>query len=172
MSVATDSTSLMAAAACYECQIPDGMKMPVLIYLAVQAAGLTGAQATPAYLVQQASCLECSIPPGLELPVLISLMCSILSGSASASPPSPPVMTDLIPAGTTFPAFGYNMVSLLTVGASYILTWGTAETRLQDGTSAINNPGAGQQYSFTYAGEVFSLFGSTGQLVTATLYLV
>jgi hypothetical protein len=38
MAIACDSTSLVANASCYECQIPQGMQMAVLIYLMCQIA--------------------------------------------------------------------------------------------------------------------------------------
>ena len=43
MATPCDSASLIASAACYECQIPPGMQMPVLIWLMCQIAnGSTG----------------------------------------------------------------------------------------------------------------------------------
>ncbi len=62
MAVACDSTSLVANATCYQCQIPDGYKLPVLIALAVKIAGVNP---DANYLVSQAACLECQIPPGM-----------------------------------------------------------------------------------------------------------
>lgn len=78
MATACDAPTLVANSTCYQCQIPDGMRLPVLIALAVNIAGVNP---DANYLVSQAACLECQIPPGMELPVLIALCCNILNGS-------------------------------------------------------------------------------------------
>lgn len=75
MAVACDPQTLVNGALCIQAQIPPGMQLPVLIYLATQIAGVS---ADPATLVANAKCIECGVPKGMEWPVLIGIMCQLV----------------------------------------------------------------------------------------------
>lgn len=72
--MACDPATLVDAAKCIECGIPQGMQLPVLIYLAAQIAGTS---TDPAILIENAKCIECGIPQGMQLAVLISILCKL-----------------------------------------------------------------------------------------------
>jgi hypothetical protein len=166
MPIACDAPTLVANSACYQCQISDGMKLPVLIALGVQIAGVNP---DPAYLVSQAACLECSIPPSMELPALIALACNILIGTTSC--------INLIPAGTAYDDTGaFTVGPLLQPNTTYTVIFGPNDTDLANagGTpTVINGPG---QFQFTTGNSIqvarVSLDGPPDSLITATLCLI
>ncbi len=146
MAVACDSTSLVANATCYQCQIPDGYKLPVLIALAVKIAGVNP---DANYLVSQAACLECQIPPGMELPVLISLACAIANASGSNcvdvsgitynGSPIPTATVNVVP-GTIYtivPGGNENGLTLVNGAQNITLITGTPAVITTQGTTIL-----------------------------------
>jgi hypothetical protein len=69
-----DPNALMAAAACIDQQIPDGMKFPVIISLLQTIADNTQ---SPGDLMTNAACIDQQIPDGMKLAVFNSLLCQI-----------------------------------------------------------------------------------------------
>lgn len=78
MAVACDPQTLVNGAACIQCAIPPGMQIPVLIYLAMQGAGISTDPDSIAKLVNDARCIECAVPKGMEMSVLIGIMCQFV----------------------------------------------------------------------------------------------
>lgn len=71
--MACDPKQLVSDAKCIQCGIPDGLKLPVLIYLAATVAGVSKDKN---YLASLAAPYQ-GIPTGHKLPVLIYLACQI-----------------------------------------------------------------------------------------------
>ena len=71
------SAELLADSRCFDCQIPDGSKLSVLIYLFSQIAEV---DMTSAELLAASSCYACQIPPGSQMAVLIYLATQISGG--------------------------------------------------------------------------------------------
>jgi len=65
-----ESAVLLEASRCYDQCIPDGAKLGVLIYLALQTAGL---DMTPAQLMDASRCYDQCIPQGAKLAALMYL---------------------------------------------------------------------------------------------------
>ncbi len=77
----TSTQSLINGAACYDCTIPQGMRLSVLIYLFAQIAGVTNVQT----LMNGAACYDCTIPDGMKMSVLLYLADAISTGGGSGA---------------------------------------------------------------------------------------
>lgn len=91
-----------AAASCFDC-IPQNMRLPVLIYLFRENAGMSD---TPQQLVEAARCFQC-IPENMQMPVLLYLAANGgTGGGGGGGVESGPVDPVAPPTGTS--AFYYN----------------------------------------------------------------
>lgn len=88
----TAPAELIESAKCVDCNIADGSKLSVLIYLFAQIAGVP---ADPTTLMDNARCIDNCVPPGMRLSVLIALADTI------ANLPAP--VSDAVTCGTGAP---------------------------------------------------------------------
>ena len=79
--MATDPNELIEQAKCFNCKIPRGMLLPVLIYMLDNAINGNGENMStdPNVLMQQATCYDCKIPVGMQMSVLVSQINSIIN---------------------------------------------------------------------------------------------
>lgn len=88
-----ETNTLLADATCFRC-VPRGMQLPVLIYLAATAAGVS---TDPNVLMSNASCIGRCLPKGLQIPALISILDDLLNGEIPV-----PTCVNVIPDGATY----------------------------------------------------------------------
>jgi hypothetical protein len=123
---------LVTAAACYDCQIADGIENAVIIYLLNQIAA-TGM--TPQQLVTAASCYDCQIPAGYVGPIMIYLLGQILANGGGGGGGAVQVLNGATlipgstPTNTAQPAVYYS-----TTSHPSFYTW---DTNLQSWTQVI-----------------------------------
>lgn len=96
MAIACDPQDLVNAAKCYDCGLPAGMQLSVLIALAAEFVGQPTDKASLQTLVNNARCLACSLYPpygaasqGIQMATLVNLGC-IIAGLGPGGPPPPP----------------------------------------------------------------------------------
>lgn len=169
----TDAATLAGNAACINGCVPDGLKVPALISLFADIAGVSK---DPSDLIRNSVTINCCIPLGLQMAALISLFAQI----AGITPTTPRV--NLIPAGAMYdgslPPYiaGRYLLQGLQENTDYQVTWGVNEFSCAGGTAAIPNPGAGQitiiNTGLTEALNFISAPGGYSGLVTAQVYAV
>lgn len=76
------------ASRCYDCEIPPGAQLSVIIYLLAQSylASNPMADISPSALANAARCYDCEIPPGAQLSVALYLLANGGSGGGGGGP--------------------------------------------------------------------------------------
>jgi hypothetical protein len=119
-------------------------------------------------LIDDARCINSCVPPGFQLPFLIALLFDASSGAAPTVP-----CVNLMPTDAIYDNIGtYTINPLLTVGASYKLTWGTNETALSLNGDPVLSPGVGLTTLFMATGNDVLLGSPHFSSVTAIICAV
>lgn len=165
----TDAAILAGDAVCIQSCVPDSLKVPALIVLLADLAGVSD---DPADLIKNSGSINACIPLGLQMAVLISLFSQIADSTPALTPPTP--CENLIPNGAIY-NYEADYFVPLTPGASYMVTFGANEAAFSNpGGSPPAGPslGVGQTITITLSlgnSQLFLQSTSAGISVTATV---
>ena len=162
----TDAATLAGDAVCIQSCVPDGLKVPALIVL---LADLAGVSPDPHDLIENSVCINSCIPPGLQMSVLINLFAQIADITAPC--------VNVIPDGTTYFFFSnkYDLSALLTPNTTYQITFGANELSLDNADGTPTHLDAPGTWQFTTGPmnvlhpTLNSIIGDPGLPVTATI---
>jgi hypothetical protein len=164
MPTSSDAATLAGDAVCIQSCVPDGLRVPALISLFADIAGVSK---DPSDLIKNSVIINCCIPLGLQMAVLVSLFAQITGGSPVPSP-----CINLIPSNSVYDQGGTFQLNGLTPGTSYYVYFGANDAAMTNPfAGTINNPGNSHPILFvaTSTFVVFDSVGLAGSSVTATL---